>query len=63
MVQSAFFINCYQTGGGFNCETVKLSVLVRNSADWKNKIWSKVIYLKKIFLNIKKLVVKHLRFG
>ena len=34
-------------GGGFNCETVKLSVLVRNSADWKNKIWSKVIYLKK----------------
>lgn len=43
------FINCYQTGGGFNCETVNLSVLVRNSTDWKNKICSKVIYLKKIF--------------
>ena len=46
---SLLFYYCYQTGGGFNCETVKLSVLVRNSADWKNKIWSKVIYLKKIF--------------
>ena len=44
-----FGINCYQTGGGFNCETVKLSVLMRNSADWKNIICSKVIYLKKIF--------------
>ena len=63
MVQSAFLLPVNRRVVVLSAEKVLLYAFVRKSTDRKNKIWSKVIYLKKIFLNIKKLVVKYSRFG